>query len=256
DDEASLRLRKELDDAEGMADSYVAIGAIYQTAGKPELARSNYLNSRGVYQRLKSRQRLVMIDVDLGELETQCRNYNDARGYLREAMRVASELKNKESNKAAYHAMATLDSATGNFNDALMEFKTYLVYRDSLVNDENTKRTVHQQMQYAFTRKMTTDSIQNAEKVNRDKVKNEEEIKQQQLYTYGGASGFLLMLVVAIVSIRAFRNKKKATEIIARQKELVEVKQKEILDSIHYAKRIQQSLLPSEKYIQRKLRRD
>ena len=38
-------------------------------------------------------------------------------------------------------------------------------------------------------------------------------------------------------------------QIILRQKELVEEKQKEILDSIHYARRIQKSLLPTEKYI-------
>lgn len=34
----------------------------------------------------------------------------------------------------------------------------------------------------------------------------------------------------------------------------VEEKQKEILDSIRYAKRIQQSLLPTEKYIDKKLK--
>lgn len=36
--------------------------------------------------------------------------------------------------------------------------------------------------------------------------------------------------------------------------EFVEEKQKEILDSIHYAKRIQRSLLPTEKYIEKKLK--
>ena len=38
------------------------------------------------------------------------------------------------------------------------------------------------------------------------------------------------------------------------QKEIVEEKQKEILDSIRYAKRIQQSLLPTEKYIDKKFK--
>ena len=34
---------------------------------------------------------------------------------------------------------------------------------------------------------------------------------------------------------------------------MIEEKQKEILDSIHYAKRIQTALLTSEKYIERNL---
>ncbi|HTL83008.1 MAG TPA: 7TM-DISM domain-containing protein [Bacteroidia bacterium] len=41
---------------------------------------------------------------------------------------------------------------------------------------------------------------------------------------------------------------------VEKQKEILEEKNKEILDSIHYAKRIQDSLLPSEKYIDRKLK--
>lgn len=42
-------------------------------------------------------------------------------------------------------------------------------------------------------------------------------------------------------------------EIIEKQKELVEEKNKEVLDSINYAKRIQAALLTSEKYIQKYL---
>jgi hypothetical protein len=41
--------------------------------------------------------------------------------------------------------------------------------------------------------------------------------------------------------------------VVEKQKELVDEKQKEILDSIKYARRIQQALLPSNKYIKNKL---
>ncbi len=41
----------------------------------------------------------------------------------------------------------------------------------------------------------------------------------------------------------------KALEQLREQHTLVEEKQKEILDSIHYARRIQRSLMPTEKYI-------
>ena len=42
---------------------------------------------------------------------------------------------------------------------------------------------------------------------------------------------------------------------ISEQKAIIEDKQKDIIDSIHYAKRIQQALLPSEKYIEKALGR-
>jgi hypothetical protein len=69
-----------------------------------------------------------------------------------------------------------------------------------------------------------------------------------------------LVLILAGFIFRSYRQKQKANIIISqqkseveKQKNLVEEKQKDILDSIHYAKRIQQSLLPTEKYIEKKL---
>ncbi|MGZ4157605.1 MAG: ligand-binding sensor domain-containing protein, partial [Bacteroidia bacterium] len=43
--------------------------------------------------------------------------------------------------------------------------------------------------------------------------------------------------------------------VVEKQKHLVEEKQKEIIDSINYAKRIQQSQLPTEKYIDKSIKR-
>ena len=59
----------------------------------------------------------------------------------------------------------------------------------------------------------------------------------------------LLVLGFAIFAYRSYRQKQKANIEISKQKEVIEEKQKEILDSIHYAKRIQTALLPSEKYL-------
>ena len=47
--------------------------------------------------------------------------------------------------------------------------------------------------------------------------------------------------------------KKRDNKIITHQKKLVEEKQKEILDSIHYAKRIQMAQIPSEKQVGKNL---
>jgi phosphoserine phosphatase RsbU/P len=67
----------------------------------------------------------------------------------------------------------------------------------------------------------------------------------------------VLLLLVAIISIRAYRTKKRSGEIIAQQKlevenqkVLVEAKQKEIIDSINYAQRIQSAILPASGEIQ------
>ena len=73
---------------------------------------------------------------------------------------------------------------------------------------------------------------------------------------YGGLA---VVIVFALFILNRFRVTRKQKDIIEKQKSVVESKnliieqkQKEILDSIHYAKRIQTAHLPNEKFIAKK----
>jgi hypothetical protein len=66
-------------------------------------------------------------------------------------------------------------------------------------------------------------------------------------------TGLLLVLTFAIFLYRGYLQKRKINIEITKQKEIIEAKQKEIIDSIRYAKRIQLSLLPTERYIEKSL---
>jgi hypothetical protein len=127
--------------------------------------------------------------------------------------------------------------------------------RDSVLSEQNQKAAVQKEMQYIYEKKTVADSIKNVEQVRVEALKHEQEISRQRSYTYGGIIGFILMLIIAIISFRAFSNKRKANKEIEAQKQLLEDKQKEIIDSITYAKRIQQSHMPTERYIHSNMER-
>jgi type II secretory pathway pseudopilin PulG len=76
--------------------------------------------------------------------------------------------------------------------------------------------------------------------------------KQQSIFllTLIILSGFAAVLILILF---AFRAKRKAQKEIVRQKQVIEEKQKELLDSIYYAKRIQTALVTSEYYIRKEL---
>lgn len=65
---------------------------------------------------------------------------------------------------------------------------------------------------------------------------------------------FLLFLITILFFVFFRRENLLFQSEIIKQKEIVEQKQKEIIDSIQYSKRIQQSLLPKEKYIEKVLK--
>lgn len=80
------------------------------------------------------------------------------------------------------------------------------------------------------------------------------ENKRQNLIIYAVSTVSALLFLLIAVILRSLNINKQKNKLITEQKELVEEKQKEIIDSITYAKRIQQALLPTEKYIARNLK--
>ena len=87
------------------------------------------------------------------------------------------------------------------------------------------------------------------------KAEQEKKDAVSRIVIYSVSGGFLVVLLLAVFIFRGYKQKKRANHIITEQKLIVEEKQKEIIDSINYAKRIQQSLLPTEKYIAKNLER-
>jgi len=66
---------------------------------------------------------------------------------------------------------------------------------------------------------------------------------------------FGLAIVLGIVILNRYRVKKKSEKELQRKNEIIEEKNKSITDSINYASRIQHSLMPNEKFIQKTLDR-
>ena len=79
--------------------------------------------------------------------------------------------------------------------------------------------------------------------------------KRQAVFLWLIAILAIAVATTAVIVWRSLRFTKQQQVVIEQQKIVVEEKQREVLDSIHYAKRIQQSLLPTEKYIAKNLNR-
>jgi glycerol-3-phosphate O-acyltransferase len=87
-------------------------------------------------------------------------------------------------------------------------------------------------------------------------------LKSEKIQRYSLLAGLALLGIFALFIFNRFRvtaKQKKLIEtqkeIVEKQKQIVEEKQQEILDSIHYAKRIQSALITSEYYIQKELKK-
>jgi hypothetical protein len=112
-------------------------------------------------------------------------------------------------------------------------------------------------MQFDFDKKQAADSV----KVAEEKKVAAAELRAERNKSYSLYGGLGLVLVFAGFMYNRFRitqRQKKVIEeqklIVEHQKKIVEEKNKEVMDSIYYARRIQRSLLPTNKYLEKKLR--
>jgi hypothetical protein len=99
----------------------------------------------------------------------------------------------KEIIKLNYRYLAKTDSALGNYKGALENYKMHVIYRDSIYNEENTKKITQQLMQYEFDKK---DALTKAEQDKKDAIALEE-IQNQKLVRNGFMGGFATVLLFA-----------------------------------------------------------
>ncbi len=132
--------------------------------------------------------------------------------------------------------------------DAYLCLKRYIAIKDSLFTLDVNKEIMETEARYENSRQMKENELQKS-----DIEKKNLEIKQSRIVKYALGVGVLLLFVIAFMTYRRYAEKQKANHIISLQKEeveskkmIIEEKQREIIDSMNYAKRIQYSLLANE----------
>jgi type II secretory pathway component PulM len=135
-----------------------------------------------------------------------------------------------------------------------------MTLKDSIFSEDSRQQLVRQEMNFEFEKKEAVAQAEHKKELESQAAIADEKARKQKMVLGMVAFGLVLVLAFSMIifrSLRITRRQKLEIELqkneTQRQKELVEVKQKEILDSIHYARRIQHSLLPTETYISRRL---
>jgi tetratricopeptide (TPR) repeat protein len=187
--------------------------------------------------------------MNIGNLCYFMNKKKEAEDYFLRGVKIAEEVGHRQWMLNGYGNLSELYFTGGNFEKSLKYLKMQVAVNDSLGNEENTKEMVRLEMNYAFEKKQAAVKL---EQEKRDAVADAD--RRRQLAIIWSVTGILLLVSgFAFFAYRAFLQKRKDNIKIIKQKEIIEEKQQEILDSIHYAKRIQAALLTSEVYIQRQL---
>ncbi|MBI4946890.1 MAG: tetratricopeptide repeat protein, partial [Bacteroidetes bacterium] len=263
---ASLKIYEELKDKKGIAMSYNNIGIIYRNQGNYPEALKNYFASLKIFEEIGDKDGIARCFINLGTLYIKLHKNPESQDYLNKALVLSKEIGSKDDIKLSYGGLADLDSAIGNFQNQITHYKLYIIYRDSIDNEETRKKTMRAEMNYEYEkREIATKAAQE----KKDALAAAEK-KREKVIRYSVIGGLVLALVFLVFvyrSLRVTRRQKRIIEtqrdtvthqkeeieaqrdIVTQQKQHIEHIHEELTDSIRYAERIQNAVLPGEQYI-------
>lgn len=236
---------------DGMIHNLGNMGITYMEQKQYEKALELFFRALDLCKQMGDKRSAAINTGSIASAYVALGKYQSAKTYLDKSLEDSYEMKLLDNIKTNERTYFELDSTQGDYKGSYEHYKKYISARDSITNGENTKRQTRLEMQYEFDKKEEATRLDQERK---DALALADKRRQQIILLSISACG-ILVLGFAIFAYRSFLLKKKANKEISIQKQLIEEKQKEILDSIHYARRIQYTLLPREAYINKNISR-
>ncbi|MBS1653191.1 MAG: SpoIIE family protein phosphatase [Bacteroidetes bacterium] len=178
--------------------------------------------------------------------------------YAERALKISKETSDLKEEKFSYELISKAYELKGDYVNSLSYHKKFKQAEDSLLNETNMKSLNEVNIKFETEKKEQENKL-----LHTQNQLSTETIKQQRLVTYFVIAGLLFVAFLAAFIFNGLKKQRKANKIISlqkteverqkheveKQKHLVEEHQKEILDSIHYAKRIQTALLANKEFV-------
>lgn len=235
----------------GLIVKSVSISMIYRDLGEYEKALKEQDKAFKLCEQINYKEGFISSEVNYGYIYYYLKEYKKSIIHFEKGKSLAIESGDLRNKKDCYKGLYLAKKGLGNFESAIADYESYNKLNDSIYKEENVKEATKKEFQYTYEKKVAADSVK---AIAEKKVINAQ-LKQEQTQRYALYGGLFLMVVFAGFIFNRFKLSQKQKSIIEMQKHIVDEKQKEIIDSITYARRIQKSLLPTERYIDSSIKR-
>jgi tetratricopeptide (TPR) repeat protein len=255
----SYSLFLELDDKVNLAKLHSAFAILYHKQGKDDLANKEYLLSVKMYENIKNLQGISSVSCNYAAFLYIIKKYKLAEQYALKAKSIGEQMSSPGLIEKPTTLLRSIYINTYRYKEALEMAELSVKLRDSISSASTKKASMRSQLRSEYEKKAAADSVVFA---NESAIKSAElsrqsaEIKAKRNQQYALFGGLFLVVLFSIFMYNRFKVTQKQKiviehqkDVVEQQKHLVEEKQKEILDSIQYAKRIQLAQIPSEKRV-------
>jgi tetratricopeptide (TPR) repeat protein len=236
------------------------LGLAYASTKNYELSVGYLKQSIAEYEKnAPDNPRIYLCIQNLANTLQQCRRSREALPYAEKTLAyyIANEMEYTREGVSLYEGLARIYESLNEYQKESHAFYMMSVIKDSIYNTENLQQLNAFKAQYEDEKKKLLIDKLNLEKDLQNKLFDTEQ-KRKRILSVALVIALLCLMALSYLMLQKIKD----NHLIRIQKKdieqrslLLEVKQKEILDSIHYANRIQNALLPNEYSIEKILKK-
>jgi len=251
----AIRLEIQNNDSVGLGATNSGIALLYQAQKQYDFCLAFADKSKTIARAINDTATYANSLLIIADVYSIKNDFKRALTYALEAEPLVKALNNKTTLYEMYNSFAIIYNGLNLHQKRAESLEKVIAYRDSVLSNENKNLSVRLNVEMDVYGKE-----KEIELLNKTSELNEAELSKQKSarkFITGIAALFGVIVLVIVFFYFKIRksnviiNKQKErveaqNEIILSQKNLVEEKQKETIDSINYAKRIQSAVLSSE----------
>ena len=177
----------------GVANALNNLGTVYKDLGELDKALACFKESLALKEELDDRPGIVSTTANIGMIHWKLGDNEEAIKWCAAALRRAEEIGKLEHEVACNECLYFAHRSAGHSAQALRYHEQMVLLRDSLFNEESTKRITRLEMQYDFDKK---EAASKAEQEKKDALAAEE-LARHKLVRNGFMGGFALVAVFA-----------------------------------------------------------
>ncbi|MBV6484969.1 MAG: tetratricopeptide repeat protein [Flavobacteriales bacterium] len=256
----ALEIREKLNNIELLSNSYSCIATVYSDKKEFQKSLEFHLKSLQLDSLNDSKRNMVITLSNISSVYSSLNRYDEAINSAKHALKIAKELNYVQMLPDIYFNLYHIYYYKKEYKYAFDFAREYISIKDSISNVESEEIVMEMQAKYDSELKENEILM-----LNTQNELQENKIAQQKNFTYFLSVLIILLIVIVFIAIKAYRLKTKTNNLISIQNDelkkqkseihekskLIEIKSlqlehvlKEVKDSINYAKKIQDAILP------------
>lgn len=216
---------------------------IYKDEGNFDKALVFYFRALQISKEIKDLHGEAFYENNIGSLYQTMGDPERALPHQQKALSLARKIGENVLLVNTLSQLGRTYKALGRFDSAYYCTEEYADMIEKVFTENSSRQINEMQTKYETEKKQ-----KEIEHLVREK-------RSQEIIKYFMAGGIVILLLLAFMILNRYRLKNKANKELSAAYQIIEEKNRSITDSIRYARRIQSSLLPTQKYIQRNLDR-